>query len=269
MQRAPERCYPARMSARTAVSLLTCVLACHSAPATEEEGSGRQTQTVRGLDSGDTGTVPQGTLLEAVTWRIAWDLDGLLPTEAGSWQIDRSDGASFVLGSGWLVLESVALEPCAEVTPEARQAPPHGWPDHPSADTDSWALPLHEPMNQELSRRAFDLQQVCEVGVGLFQAHADTRARPEEPDLLGTSLWLEGWVRRSPTESWTPVEWRSSLSAEQDAVLPPLADTEAVLTVSLSPARLLDAVYLDDPPELAGRSALTNLARSLSVAAQP
>lgn len=217
----------------------------------------------------DTGGAPQGALLEGVTWRIAWDRHDLLPSEAGRWQIDRADGASFVLETGWLVLTSVSLEPCDDTPAAARRLPPHGWPDHPSADTDTWALPLHEPMDQELSQRSFAPDWVCEVGVGLFQASSETRDLPEEPELLGTSLQLEGAVRPSPTDPWTPVAWRSSLSAEHDALLPPLRASAPVLTVSLSPARLFDGVFLDDPPELAGRSALTNLARSLTVAAEP
>lgn len=227
-----------------------------------------------GLYGHDTGSAdPQSDeplRLTSVTWRVSWDETGLLPHDDAAWRIDRSDGASFVLNEGWLVLESVSLEPCEGPAGSlARTAPPHGWSDHPSADADTWALPLHAPVDQTLSTRTFGEDAFCEVGLGLFQAHEATHDLPAAPDLQGVSLHVSGQVRPAPDDDWTPVVWTSALSAEQDAPLLGDVGSHATVTVSLAPASLLDAVYLNDPPELAGRTALTNLARSISVDVQP
>ena len=260
------------MKSSTLALLLVPALAC--APTGSPAGPGgpaaADTATPGARGGQDSGAAGRPSLdLSSVSWTVQWDPSGLFPAEEGAWRIARADGATFELRAGWAVLHVVTLEPCTDERRRRGVPPPHGLPDHPSADTTTWALPLHEATPVALSTRQFDPGTFCEVGVALFQAHAETEGLPDAVDLVGTSLWLEGRVQPAPDAPWQEVVWTSALSAEADAALFGAGEPHADITVSLSPVTLLDGVRLDDPPELVGRGALTNLARSVSAQAAP
>lgn len=243
--------------------LLICAMAC--APRSGVRGLASAVE-----DSGleDSGNEDQGLVLDAVSWRLAWDEAGLEPSQSGGLALRSAHGAELEIDEGWVVLSLLVLEGCPTSAARA-QPPPHGLPDHPSAMTQSVALSLVDRTPLDLGSHGFDAGPFCAVGMGLFRADGSTAGLPAQPPLEGLSLSLSGRVRPSASAEWTSIAWTSTLPAEVDLPLEGAAAGAATLEIRLQPASLLDGVDLQDDPARIARDLLDNLAQSATLHATP
>lgn len=225
-------------------------------------------------DSGPTNEAqPAGVPLDAVTWAIAWDTNGLTPLDTGGWHLTRADGLELELTTGYLVVHTLVLETCD--TPTARTPPPHGLPDHPSRTLQPVALALHalEPMS--LGEFAFEPLPFCEVGIAMFRGATGDPGMPEDGTMDDLSFAMTGRVRSSPDADWTPLTLSSSLLVERDLRLDEYFagdsdDSGAVkATVVLHPVHLLDGLSLDGDPARLALDAMANLADTATVNLTP
>lgn len=248
--------------------LLWAVSACSTA---SEQGSPAH------QDTGDSGTVAapspgssEGISLASVQWSVDWQTDGLSWREDGGWSLQRADGLELEVHEGWLVVYMLVLEPCEEGSAQRSVPPPHSLPDHDSALGVSMAMSLHTLDPVEGTSHSFPAEAFCAVGVGLIRGDTATENVPDEADLNGTSLVLQGRYRTGPEAEWTALSLQSSLPAEADLPLPETTPADAVLaTLHLQPAALVAGLDPDEPLERIALDMLEALATTGTLSLDP
>jgi hypothetical protein len=213
--------------------------------------------------SRDSAAVSPGVSLDAVTWSIVQDSEGLTLLDGGGWRLRRDDGLELELYEGFLVVYTLVLESCDE--PAARTPPPHGLPDHPSRTLTPIALSLHQLTPATLGGASFESMPFCEVGLTLFRGEAGDPGMPLDGSMDGLSFSMAGAVRSSPDSEWAPLELSSYLSVERDLPLVGDVSGEGAVTVVLRPAQMFAGLSLDGNPERLALDAMANLADSATV----
>ncbi|HCH62366.1 MAG: hypothetical protein CL927_20125 [Deltaproteobacteria bacterium] len=212
--------------------------------------------------------------ISGVQWSMQTAPDALTP-EDGRLRWERSDGAVLELEEGWLVVYVLVLETCASIDlAEGSPPPPHGLPDHDSAQVRPHAIPLHDATPVLGARRSFPSDRFCAVGVALFRGEPDTENSPEEGALNGVTLALNGRLKRSLDAPWEPLALRSALAAETDLLLPEHAAVTAPsgeldVRIVFHPEHLLDAVDLAEDDARIGFAMLENLSSTASLILNP
>jgi hypothetical protein len=205
-----------------------------------------------------------------VQWSVDWQTDGLSWLDGGGWSLQRADGLELEVHEGWLVVYMLVLEPCEDRTQQRSTPPPHSLPDHDSALGVSLATSLHALDPVEGTSHSFTAEAFCAVGVGLIRGDTATENVPEEVDLNGTSLVLQGRYRTGPEAEWTPLSLQSSLPAEADLSLPETTPADAVLaTLHLDPSSLVTALDPDEQPERIALDMLEALATTGTLSLAP
>lgn len=233
-------------------------------------------------DSGWTQPTTDSTEVEPPTLtsiRWAMQSDPLpLTTEAGELVVEGTGGLAVQLGQAWVVVYVLVLETCDASTSTGRRSssppPPHGLPDHPSAMTQSHAIPLHTDDLVQGERRSFDADEFCDVGIALFRGENNTENVPPDDTLTGVTLLLDGQIRRGVDAPWESIEYRTALAAEADLPLSAsqvaaAAGSPAEATVTFHPQHLLDGVPPTEAEDRIAFQMLQNLARTATVTLTP
>lgn len=261
---------PGRHCCLLAVAGAVGLLGCADSTGATARGAGTAATDSGRPDSG--AAFATGHSLTGVEWTLAVDSSGLSPLDDGGpgWRLERADGAALEVTEAWLVVYVVTLETCAEAAARARTPPPHGLPDHASATTASHAIPLHTDAPVDAGAYAFDADTFCQVGVALFRGDTVTENQPDDVDLNGTTLHLEGRMRPAAGAEWEPLALSSSLAGEADLPLPDTSPGDpAAVAVSFRPAALLDDLDLHDDPDRVAFSMIKTLAATAVVSLDP
>lgn len=215
--------------------------------------------------------------LTSIRW--AMQSDPLpLATDAGELVVEGPGGLAVQLEEAWVVVYVLVLETCdSSISTDRRSSPPpppHGLPDHPSAMTQSHAIPLHTDDRVQGERRSFEADDFCQVGIALFRGENNTGNVPPEESLTGITLLLTGQIRRGDGAPWSSIEYRSALPAEADLPLSSghfsaAGALHAEATVTLHPQHLLDGVQPTDADDRIAFQMLQNLAQTATVTLSP
>ena len=202
--------------------------------------------------------------MDAVTWALAWDREGLdPPTQGGAWQVTRRDGASFEVTRAYMVVTTVVVESCASVAGARAVAPPHGTPDHPSGFATPIAVPIHSLEDAALSSSEFPEEEVCRFWMISYWDGTPPEGQPDDVALSELSLWLEGAIRPAGADDWQPLTMRSNLQVDADLEPQVLDANGDRATLTLRPRRMFDQVTLPiEDPARASFEALAGLVDS-------
>jgi len=220
-----------------------------------------------GADGADgTVEIPDGTTMDAVTWALAWDHDGLdAPTQGGAWQVTRADGASFEVARAYMVLTTIVVESCASVAGARSTPPPHGTPDHPSGFAGPIAVPVHALEDAVLSSSDFPEEEVCRFWMISYWDGTAPEGQPDDVELSNLSLWLEGSMRPAGASEWQPLTMRSNLQVDLDLAPVVIDPAGQHATLTLRPRHMFDEVTLPiEDPARASFEALAGLVDSAS-----
>lgn len=221
-----------------------------------------------GSDSGSPWTVPDGVVMDAVTWAVRWDTTGLEPpTRGGAFQVRRPDGARIEVQQAWMVLSTLVVESCERVAQAARAAPPHGIPDHPSGLIAPVALPIHLLQDTDLDRSTFPEEEVCAAWLVSFQADETLRGAGDAVDLTGLSFQMTGELLPAGSETWQPLELASALQVDADLVPNLDVPDGDRIEVTFHPRRMFGDLSLPlADPALGGWESLSGLVGTASAA---
>ncbi len=252
-------------------------------PAPDDTAAGEETGTAA-MPADDTGAALPGASLESVTWRVAWRTDDLLPAQrGGAFQVRTDKGDVFELHRGWVVLYGMGLEPCEaqarRPSPGTAPVPPpallpallgatllptahaHAGADHASALPQGVALAVHQQATVTLDTLAFDPDRFCQVGLGLFRADSTIQQLPDEVDLDGLGLLLEGELLAAGDSAWTDLQLATAVPVETDRPLSVDDPDGTTVTLTLDLAAAMQDLWLaDDDPVYSAKLVLLGLA---------
>ena len=149
-----------------------------------------------------------------VEYHVSWDTSDVTFTDVGL-ELRNNLGYDIELRSGYLVFYSTQLVPCEdEESSELTQAPSdsipwgrwfsrilgirtahagHGDEDlDPSVMAQSYVENLIVPENMELGRRTIEGTRYCQIHYLVARGGTGTVGLPEDQDMVGASLYLEG-----------------------------------------------------------------------------
>lgn len=260
----------ARRAAGAATLLALLAAGCAPSPAASVPWSGpASAATTR--DGAPTARAPH-----AVTYALAWADDDVTPSADGPGFVVTSDlGYTVHVTRGWITSFGMELVECPRpaAAPVARAGELLGsllvgdaWAGHSSdAPNPAAARPMQiesltAPHTADVATLQLEPQTYCKLHYLLARAGAEARDLPARPDLVGTSLHVEGTWRVPGTAHATPFTLRTAsaygalLERAGDAADPLRVDTGAGgarVTLRRHRGRMFDGVDFARMPERA------------------
>jgi hypothetical protein len=225
----------------------------------------------------------QGDISDAtpvgVRYHLAWAWGDAEPTEDG-WTVVNDRGYEVRVTDGYLVTYSVQLAPCTEGDLDTglgrlfgigRAHAGHGGEEDPSAWITGLAEPLASPEVRSLEPVIVDSGTYCRVHYLVARAETGTLDLPEEMDLMGTSLYIEGTVASAGDEPEPFTIWSTlptgQLMTWSDPVTPIDLDADGLdVTITRDLGHLFDGVeFATMSAESVEKTILLGLAERVSV----
>jgi len=209
--------------------------------------------------------------IDGVEYQLSWASDGTTPETEG-WSVETDLGYRVHVKEGWINNYSVQLVPCPEV---ARISVGVGvaHAGHPE-DADPSAVygqvqSLTDPTDL-WTTLDLDTTSYCSVHYVVGHVDEDSTGLPEEPDLFGVSLWMQGEIV-TPEGEILPLEIathraHADLLEELALLTTDLRDTHiAKVVVTRNLATLFDGIDFTAAPDDVDWAVLSNLIADLQV----
>ena len=149
-------------------------------------------------------------------YSLVWDTEELQRNETGQWELSNELGTSIRLNRGYLSTYSVQLVECPAGESVAlkwfnrlfglRMAyAGHPNPeDNPAGVYQSVVENLMEMENRTVGVVDVEPNSYCQLHYLVAGANEETSSLPQDVNMLGTSVYLEGSYNVSGSEEWTP-----------------------------------------------------------------
>ncbi|MBT6492659.1 MAG: hypothetical protein HOK97_23005 [Deltaproteobacteria bacterium] len=157
-----------------------------------------------------------------VDYHVSWDTEGVLFSESG-FELTNNLGYDIEVTAGYLVFYSTQLVPCEDE--ESSELTSIDWgkwwgrligvrtahAGHGEEDLDasvvaqSYVEDLTEPVSQQIGSRTIEGIRYCQIHYLVARGGTGTLQLPQEQDMVGTSLYLQGtWeVEGGETQAFT------------------------------------------------------------------
>jgi hypothetical protein len=208
----------------------------------------------------------------AVEYRLAWTTDGVdTSADGGGIEVTNDLGYRVHVRRGWVTSYSIELVECPKAGPVAQAATAalslfvagdalaghsEGTPN-PAAIRPMQVESLTDPAPRTVGTVRLAPQRYCKLHYLLARAGRDARDLPGDPDMVDTTLELEGSVRAPGATSDRPLSLRTAVaygqlferSAATRALQVDTGAVASVVTVRRNLARAFDGIdfaHLDD-----------------------
>jgi len=168
-----------------------------------------------------------GYLLTSAHYEADWEWGTAIPADDGGWSVTTDLGYTVHVTRGWLVSYSASLAECTPSAPSAGAAGSglldglfgagvafagHGDANDPSITAAPQAESLTTPELTDLGTTAFPEADYCRLHWVAGAASWYTVDLPEEVDLLGNAVWLEGTWTAPGSDDAVAFVWTSTIA---------------------------------------------------------
>lgn len=218
---------------------------------------------------------------QEIRYHLDWDWGDAEPTDKG-WRVTTDRGYDVQVTEGFLITYSVQLAPCADddlgytIDPRRLFGVGHAWAGHGGPeDPSAWLMGIAEnlaaPEHVSLAPISLSSGIYCRAHYLVSRADTKTRGLPEDFNMVGTSLYLQGTAALDGGEPQPFSIWSTlpvgELVAWSEPVSPvDLSDGTIDVTFTRDLGRLFDGVAFQTmSDESIEKTVLLGLIERLSV----